>query len=131
MITWEGVSWHPRGFENSMFGISFHGTEGTLVIDGGNYRIYDMRNNQVEEVKGPAGDADHLANFLQCVRSGEKPNSDIEGAHKSTLLCHLANISHRTQTMLETDPANGHILNNEPAQAMWGREYNPAFEPKV
>ena len=131
MIMWEGVSWHPRGREGNMFGISFHGSEGTLVIDRGGYRIFDMKNKQMEEHSGPSGDAEHLANFLDCIRSGEKPVSTIEEAHKSTLLCHLGNIAHRTGTQLETDASNGHIRNEEIAQKYWSREYDPAFEPKV
>src|SRR5690349_11768459 len=29
-ITWEGRSWHPRGFEGSQFGIAFYGDQGTM-----------------------------------------------------------------------------------------------------
>jgi len=131
MIMWEGVSWSPRGREDSRFGISFQGTEGTLVIDGGNYMIYDMKDKLLEEQKGPSGDSEHLANFLESVRTGAKPNSHIDEAHKSTLLCHLGNIAHRTESVLAIDPENGHIQENEAAQALWGRDYNPAMQPKL
>lgn len=131
MITWEGISWQPRGREDSMFGISFHGTEGSLVIDGGGYKIYDMHNKLVEEVSGVVSDSAHLSNFLECIRTNQKPNATIEEAHKSTLLCQLGNIAHRTSSVLEIDPANGHIQNNQAAKNLWGRDYNPAFEPKV
>ncbi|MDB6031012.1 MAG: oxidoreductase domain protein, partial [Verrucomicrobiales bacterium] len=40
-LDWEGRSWHRQGFENSMFGITFYGENGSIVIDGSNYRILD------------------------------------------------------------------------------------------
>ena len=131
MITWEGISWHPRGFEATSFGISFHGSEGTVIIDGNGYKVYDMKNKLVEEKTGPGGDADHLANFLGSIRKGEKPNSEIVEAHKSTLLCHLGNIAQRTSSTLKTNPENGHILENAAAEQLWSREYDSKWEPKV
>lgn len=133
MITLECLSWHARGREDSQFGISFHGTAGSLVIgSGGSYSIYDERNKLLEEKTGPRDDADHLENFLTCVRTGGTPNSDIVEAHKSTMLCHLGNIAHRTGGVLDDiDPKTGQIPGNEEAMALWGREYESGWEPTV
>ena len=92
------------------FGMSFHGTDGSLVIRGSGYTIYDMRGKEVETGTGDAGDTAHFSDFLDAVRSGRLPNADIEIAHQSTLLCHLGNIAYRTNSILNCDPANGHIL---------------------
>jgi predicted dehydrogenase len=127
-ISWEGLSCSPLGFENSMFGISFHGDEGSLVIDGGGWRTYDMRNKETGKNSGGGGDATHQANFLDCIRNGGTPNADIQEAHRSTLLCHLGNISQRSGRALTTDPKNGHILGDEKAAGMWGREYRKEYE---
>jgi len=130
-LVWEGRSWHPRGFEGSAFGIAFYGEKGTLVIDGGGYKIFDFKGAEIDKGSGPEGDKDHLQNFLDCIRSGKRPNADIEDGHKSTLLCHLGNIAWRTGHTLHVDPTNGHILGDAEAQALWGREYRPGWEPKV
>jgi predicted dehydrogenase len=130
-ITWEGRSWHPRGFEGSMFGIAFYGDEGTMVIDGGSYTIYDMQGKQVGRVSQPAGDGLHLQNFLECVRSGARPNADIEDGHKSTLLCHLGNIAWRTGRTLNLEPKTGQIAGDAEAAALWSREYRKGWEPRV
>ncbi|MCP4887814.1 Gfo/Idh/MocA family oxidoreductase [Rubripirellula sp.] len=130
-ITWEGLSWSPLGPHDSGFGISFHGTEGSLVIRSNSYTIYDMKSAEVASGTGNAGDKDHFADFLDAVRTGRLPNADIEKAHQSTLLCHLGNIAYRTDSVLHTDPSNGHIQHNPDAEAMWGREYAPGWEPKV
>ena len=130
-ITWEGLSWSPLGPHDSGFGVSFHGTEGSLVIRSAGYTIYDMKLKEVASGTGSAGDKDHFADFLDAVRTGRLPNADIEKGHQSTLLCHLGNIAYRSGSVLNTDPINGHILDNESAQNFWGREYSPGWEPKV
>ena len=55
-----------------------------------------------------------------------------ETAHVSSLLCHLGNISHRVDRMLKCDPEQGgRILDDEEAMALWKRDYEPGWEPKV
>jgi len=130
-IQWEGLSWSPRGCEGEMFGASFHGTEGTLVLLGAGYKIYDMRNKLKAEKSAASGDATHLANFLECVRSGEQPNADILTGHRTTLLCHLGNISYRVGRTLNTNPKNGHIIGDDNAAALWNRKYRKGWEPIV
>lgn len=131
LISWTGLSCQPRGLEGTGFGASFHGPQGTLVIDGGGYKIYDPRNKLVASESGPGGDADHIGDFLQSIREEARPNSDIEGAHQSTLLCHLGNIAFRVGRTLRCDPTNGHILEDEGATALWSREYADGWRPRV
>lgn len=130
-ITWEGLSWSPLGVHDSAFGISFHGTDGTLVVLDSGYVQYDMQRNEVSKGSGTGGDAAHFIDFLDAIRDGHRPNADIEIAHRSTLLCHLGNIAWRTGSTIHTDPANGHILNNPAAQALWSCEYADGWEPNV
>jgi len=131
MISWECLSWSPRGTDGSMFGISFHGDQGTLMIIDSGYKIYDMHNKEIESKSGSGGDAVHQVDFLSAIRDGHRPHAEIEIGHKSTLLCHLGNIAHRTQRSLTTDPSNGHILGDAEAQKLWRREYRPGWEPTV
>ncbi|MFN3652793.1 MAG: Gfo/Idh/MocA family protein [Armatimonadota bacterium] len=130
-ITWEGRSWHRRGFEGSMFGIAFYGDGGSMIIDGGQAVIYDAQDKETARISGSGSDEPHLRNFLACVRSGATPNAEIEEGHKSTLLCHLGNIAYRTERTLQVDPKNGHIKGDREAQALWAREYRRGWEPKV
>lgn len=130
-LTWEGLSWSPLGPHDTGFGVSFHGTEGSLVIRNNGYTIYDMKQGEVASGSGAAGDSDHFADFLDAVRTGRLPNADIEKAHQSTLLCHLGNIAYRTSSVLTTDPSNGRIQGNPQAESLWSREYAPGWEPKV
>jgi predicted dehydrogenase len=129
-ITWEGLSWSPLGVHDSRFGISFHGTEGSIVIPDSGYVVFDMQGKEVETFSGPGGDSTHVADFLGAIRESRLPNADILEAHRSTWLCHLGNIAYRTRTVLETDPRNGHIVGNERASGMWRRDYAEGWSPR-
>jgi predicted dehydrogenase len=130
-IVWEGRSWHRHGFDNSAFGIAFYGENGTILIDGSNYRILDPRDKEISKGSGSGSDTPHLRNFLDCIRNGKRPNADIEEGHKSTLLCHLGNIAYRTSHALVLDPKTHHIVDDRKAQALWKRDYRRGWEPKV
>jgi predicted dehydrogenase len=131
-ITWEGRNWHRRGFEGSSFGIAFYGEKGSLVLDGPSYKVFDEGGHELAvQTKGFDGHDPHLENFLACVRSGQRPNAEIEEGHKSTLLCHLGNIAYRTGHTLDLDPATGQVQNDPAASALWKREYRAGWEPQV
>jgi predicted dehydrogenase len=144
-ITWEGRSCNGRSVEGSSVGVIFYGETGSLLIESGNsYKIYDLKNALVKEVKNnftvdarntsdPAQELDalHIQNFFDGIRKGTKVNSDILGGHQSTLLVQLGNIALRSGHTLHIDPRNGHILNDKEAMKYWSREYQPGWEPKV
>ena len=131
MITWEGRNWHKRGFEGSSFGIVFYAERGSLVSEGASYKIYDAGGKQISEGNGSDSQEPHLINFLDCIRSGERPNATIEEGHKSTLLCHLGNIAYRTGRTLNLDPNTHQLVGDAEAAKLWSREYRPGWEPKV
>ena len=131
MIVWEGRSCQPHGFEGSGFGAAFYGEDGTVVIDGGGFRVFDNKGKVSREVGGNGGNAEHVVNFLQCARSGERPVADIETGFKSALACHLGNIAYRTGRTLNLDPQTHRIVGDKQAEALWRREYRKGWEPKV
>ncbi len=130
-IVWEGLSCnrHRAGFVN------FYGDAGTMEIDSnGAYVLYDKGDKKIEEKSAATrGDDEHIADLVAAIRN-DRPlelNSEIEIGHRSTLLCHLGNIAQRTASTLKCDPTNGHILDNQDAMALWAREYEAGWEPKV
>ncbi|WP_304237791.1 Gfo/Idh/MocA family oxidoreductase [Jiulongibacter sediminis] len=145
MITWEGRSCNGKYDEGESVGVIFYGENGSMQIQSGNdYKIFDLKNNLVKEVKNdfvidprnlqnPSQqlDALHIRNFFDGIRLGTPVISDIDGGHKSTLLVQLGNIAQRTGHTLNINPKNGHILNDPEAMKLWSREYEPGWEPKV
>lgn len=57
---------------------------------------YDNDGKRIQQFSGDGG-GDHTANFIRAVRSRRESdlNGNIEEAHYSSALCHLANISYR------------------------------------
>ena len=65
----------------------------------------------------------HLANFLDCVRTRQRPVADIEEGATSTIACLLANISMRVGRTLEWDAALGRVKGDDEANALLRRPY--------
>jgi predicted dehydrogenase len=132
-IEWEHRTWSKRGLEGGDFGIVFYGTKATLVVVGDGWKIYEDRN-VVEEHPGTSRDEwqrRHIDNFLACRLTREKPAADIEIGHRSTMLCHLANIAWRTRSTLRFDGVRETIADNPPAATLLSREYRRGFELPV
>ena len=142
-ITWDGRSCNGRLVEGRGRGSAVHGTDGTMVIDRTGYVAYDNENNEIEREMRPDAEAAldtsgagaltdlHIANFLAAVRGEEPLHAPIDEGRKSILLCHLGNIAQRTGNALRCDPTTGRILDDAVAMAMWEREYEPGWEPKL
>jgi predicted dehydrogenase len=131
-ICWEGRSWYrQRKDEGSAYDMAFYGSEGSLTIGAGSYHLYDLQGKEIAKVPGDSTDKPHTENFLDAIRQGAKLNAEIEEGYKSTLLCLLGNIAYRTGHTLHLDPKSHQVVNDPDALALWSRQYNPAWEPKV
>ena len=114
--------YHQEGFEN---GDAYYGTEGVMILGkAGKYQLFGPRNKLIEESSGGGPDlAAHHMNFLECIRTGARPNADIEINHLSTALCHLGNIATRTGRVLNFDPASEKVTGDAEAATLLTREY--------
>lgn len=145
-MTWEGRSCNNYPVEGEGRGVIFYGENGTMVIPGGDdYKIFDLDNKLVKEVKTDIQKADtintmgmgerldtlHLGNFVESVREKAKLTAPIEEGHKSTLLPLLGNIAIRTGRTLYCDPSNGKIKNDKEAMELWSRQYEKGWEMVV
>ena len=105
---WEGRSCNGFRTEGLARGVTFHGENGSVLIDDHAYTVYDQKMKVVKKVEdkaeqstidttGPGDrlDAFHLVNFIDCVRSRKTPNANIEEGQRSVMLCHLANVAYR------------------------------------
>jgi predicted dehydrogenase len=130
-IHWEHRTWHRRGFENALFGATFYGEQGTLVMADEKFTVFDRDGKKREEVKLDGGEREHLENFVAAIRGETKLNAEIEEGVKTTTLCHLGNVAYRTGNTVNFDPAKREITGDPAAAALWTREYRPGWEPKV
>jgi hypothetical protein len=74
----------------------------------------------------------HVANFLDCIKTGAKPNCDIEiGAHIARI-SHLGNISYRLGRKVFWDPEKQEFKGDAEANKMVYANYRaPWVLPKV
>jgi predicted dehydrogenase len=111
MLMFEMRIWNPYKMEGVDNGIAVYGSEGMIQIgrwsDGSGYKVFDSEGKVVEfgkEDKESGGES-HVKNFVNCVRSRQKPNAEIGEGFLSTLHCHLANLVARTGRTLKFDAA--------------------------
>ncbi len=126
MLVWEMHSfqkYHP--LEGVTAGTAFYGTEGTLVVDGNGWHVIGKSGEEGPGGKDAGGS--HTANFLECVRSRQQPNSDTEIGRLSTTLCHLGNISHRLGRDVIFDPATETFGDDKEANRYLTKEYRKPF----
>ena len=71
---------------------------------------------------------EHLENWLDCVRSRERPVADVEIGHRSATACHLANIARQAGRPLKWDPAAERFVDDAAADALLIRERRKGFE---
>ena len=131
MLVWEMQSFQQyHSLEGSTAGTAFYGTEGTLIVDGDGWNVTFKDGSP-----GPAGkDAggSHTANFLECIRSRQQPNADIEIGRLSTTICHLGNISYRLGRDLRFDSKTETFGDDLVANAWLTKQYrSPYTLPEV
>jgi len=131
-ITWDALSCNKH---RANYFCAFYGDAGALELEeNGRFRLYDRDDRLVEEAGEPSGgQAEHLQNFIDAIRANDSSllNQPISEGHRSTLLCHLGNIAHRTGETVLCDSANGLPQNNADQLALWSRDYDPAWRAAV
>jgi predicted dehydrogenase len=127
-VMWEHRIWSRTGFEGQPFGLVLYGERGTLHFTSKGWHVADGI-----EASDRAGEMDraHLRNFLDCIRSGRRPNADIEEGHKSTRLCHLGNITLRLGHTLRFDAKTETCSNDPEANRMLRRTHRKPFTADV
>jgi predicted dehydrogenase len=124
--------YRARGNDDRPHGEAFYGTNGTLFSDRIGFEIFPElerfarggsaaapRMKRQEAVATDTTDL-HVKDFIDCVRSREKPVADVEIGHRSTLVAHLGNIAYRNGRKLRWDAGKETVDDNE-AMKLLGR----------
>ncbi|MBY0524872.1 MAG: Gfo/Idh/MocA family oxidoreductase [Gemmataceae bacterium] len=151
--------------EKPSFGLTFHGTRGSLGIDRRGYSITPDPDipptNQVPGVKGghPAGGPvlvatsgeprprteaivdttgdsaaqylGHARDFIDCIKTRKVPLSDLASAHRTSVACHLANLSLRLGRSLRWDWAKNAVEEDKEANAMLAYPYRAPWDREL
>ncbi len=125
--------YRARGPDDRPHGEAFYGTRGTLLSDRIGFEVVPElesvraggmtpkpRTGRREAAGRDATDK-HVQNFIDCVRSRQRPAADVEICHKASTVAHLGNIAYRTGRKLRWDAAREEIVGDAAANALLGR----------
>ena len=146
-----GPNGHPGNKSFGSYGTMLQGTKGTLFIDRAGFEIIPQMEMHPEKVTQAYREAyddlngsgmyftgltpaergatslqhlPHVRNFVDAIKTREKPAGDIEIGHRSTAACLIGNIALRTGEKLKWDADGERFLNGSAeATAMLRREY--------
>jgi hypothetical protein len=89
-----------------------------------------------ESIEDKSGDSReqfrlHARNFLDCVKSRKEPISDLESAHRTATVCHLANLSLRLGRRLRWDAKKEEVVGDAEASRMLVRPYRAPWDREL
>ncbi|NJK94157.1 MAG: hypothetical protein HC905_03755 [Bacteroidales bacterium] len=91
---------------------------------GAGWQVFEKDGKIAAQEYGRYPLADHISNYIDCIRSRKQPNSDIVEGHKSSVLAHLANLSYRAgKKQLLFSPEYETITNNPEIQELSMGQY--------
>lgn len=70
----------------------------------------------------------HMQEWLDCMRTRKKPSANVEVGHRSTTVCHLANLTRQLGRKLEWDPKAERFKNDAEANTYLTRVRRKEFE---
>jgi len=112
---------------NTQLSVKFEGDEGWVYVDdGGNVdaspkSLLENRKFEKQQWTDAANWQGHHRNFLDCVKSRAKTIAPAEVAHRSTTICHVANICLRLGRNVSWDPQAERFVNDPDADKMISR----------
>jgi hypothetical protein len=70
----------------------------------------------------------HIQNWLDCIKTRERPNADVEIGHRSITISHLLNITRELGRKLTWDPAAERFTGDDEANLLLDRPRRKGFE---
>ncbi len=114
VVTWQST------FSNSHYGLGERllGSDGTIEHTSGatdmvtgksaeGIRYYPEKANRRDGTAliGETPNQNHMANWIDCVRTRKTPNASVEIGHRSAIAAHMANISYRRKQRVTLEMA--------------------------
>jgi predicted dehydrogenase len=114
VVTWQST------FGNSRYGLGEHilGSDGTIEHVAGATDMVTGRSQEFtryfpEPINRPSGaamtsetkDQNHMANWIDCIRSRKTPNAPVEIGYRSAIAAHMANLAYRRRERVTLEMA--------------------------
>lgn len=119
ILTYEMRVWVPYRYHGDGEGAILYGDQGYIVIANHRWRAFSPDEQVVAEGSGTMDATPHVRNFLDCVKSRNRPNADLATVgHPSSLLCHASNVAWRLGRQVELDAETETFPSDEAANAL-------------
>ncbi|MCK5367761.1 MAG: Gfo/Idh/MocA family oxidoreductase [Cyclobacteriaceae bacterium] len=145
IMSWEhtqGIGYWPYGKHH---GVAVYGENGLLLIDRqgwevrANQEYSEEKREQVNrmdpvELQKPQGNSRdlHALNFIDCIKSREKPACDISIGVNTAINAHLGNIAYRLGRKVYWDHDKKEFINDAKANELAKAKYRSPWElPKL
>ncbi len=129
VLTWSVLRDHP--------GKPGHGTEfvsadgRTLRVWRGGWTIVDGDGKELPKEGAAPQESDHWRNFLDCVKSREKPRADLDSAGQTTMVCHLSNMALYSGKTVKFDKNKMEVVGREGKDTLpYDRRYRKGYSLK-
>jgi len=129
VVTWT-VSEIAQG---NSFTLDIYGTKGMLTLLRSGFRVTPESKDKKPmmeplQIKGGDLNGAHARNFLDRVKSRQKPSADVEEGHRSAAMCHLGNISTRLGRSIKWDATKEQAVGDAEANDLLVRPYRAPWE---
>ena len=141
-IQWDGKSRNSYKTYGTGRGTIVYATEGSLFINRDGYRLYDRKGELIKSSEsatkeagtalGGGGDmsTSHVVNFFDAVRGKAELTAPIADGVVTMAMVHYSNIAYRTGKGFDVDDKTGRMFDRD-AMKLWGRDYEPGWDPKL
>lgn len=113
-------------------GIMFIGDEGRIFVNrGGVYGrpFEELKKNPLPDDRWRVPPSkDHMANFVQCIKTRQEPISPVRLQHRTISACHLTNISMRLGRKIQWNGQTEQIMGDDEANGWQQREQRSPYE---
>jgi predicted dehydrogenase len=143
VINWDGRSRSKHDtYAQGGRGTIIYGSEGTVFVDRGKYILYDRNGKIVKDSKSASNEAGtalggggdmsttHVVNWFNGIRGNAKLNAHIAEGAISQAMVHYSNVAYRIGHGFDICDKTGIMFDRE-AMKLWGRDYEPGWEPKM
>jgi predicted dehydrogenase len=134
-LSWDHAGGIGRGLYGRNYGVAFIGNNGTLVVNREGWEVIAETDNKVDRMEIiPLQPADneahekHVKNFIECVKSRQKPVCEIQVGHDVALVAHMGNIAYRTGNKLHWDAGKKKFKDDETANSFLKPRYRAPWQ---
>jgi predicted dehydrogenase len=115
-------------------GVLFDGTDGQILVNRGKFKITPegldkdpIPENGIQLYQS----TDHYQDFLNCVKSRNKPVCDVEIGCRSASVCHLGNMAYWYRRTLHWDPVKERFTGDAEANTWLDRARRPPWQKSL